>query len=315
MPGVLALLGPTATGKTALAFALAERLPVDLISVDSAMVFRGMDIGTAKPTLEEQARYPHALVDIRDPAERYSAADFVADADRCVRRSLAADRLPVLVGGTMLYFRAFREGLADLPGADPALRAELAAEAETRGWPALHAELARVDPAAAAVIHPNNPQRLQRALEVWRLTGQPLSVHWGRHAGARERLGVPILELALMPASRADLHERIAARFDVMLSAGLVDEVAGLYRRGDLHDGLPSVRAVGYRQLWPHVAGQVALDHAREKAIVATRQLAKRQLTWLRGWRDQVIPLASETKPATLLQTVTDRIRRSLEFS
>jgi tRNA dimethylallyltransferase len=283
---VVVITGPTAAGKTDAALALAERLPVDLISMDSAMVYRGMDIGTAKPSPAMLARYPHALVDIRDPAEPYSAADFVADADAAVRRALARDRLPVLVGGTMLYLRAFREGLADLPPADPEIRAAIAAEGERLGWPALYVELSRVDPSAAAKIHPHNRVRIQRALEVFRATGRPLSAWWSEQgsAGVGARLGVRLLEVAIVPASRTVLVEPIARRFAAMLEAGLIEEVAGLKSRGDLSPALPSMRAVGYRQVWAYLDGAYGLETLHERGAGATRSLAKRQFTWLNRW-------------------------------
>lgn len=284
---VLVVTGPTAAGKTEVALALAEQLPVALISMDSAQVYRGMDIGTAKPSAAVRARHPHALVDVRDPAETYSAADFVEDADLAVRHALAAGRLPVLVGGSMLYLRAFREGLADLPPADTAVRAAITDEAERHGWPALHAELARIDPEAAAGMHPNNRARVQRALEVVRVTGEPLSLWWRRHGGrpAAERLGIRLHEVAVLPDDRRRLHERIEARFRAMLKDGLLEEVAMLRERGDLDPDLPSMRAVGYRQAWEHLAtGGGDLDALAQRGAAATRQLAKRQLTWLRAW-------------------------------
>lgn len=285
-PRVLAIVGPTASGKTGAALRLADEFPLALISLDSAMVYRDMDIGTAKPSPEELERFPHALVDIRDPAEAYSVADFLADADAAVRAALEAGRIPLLVGGTMMYLRAFREGLASLPSADAATRAELEREAGERGWSALHAELARVDPEAAARIHPNNPQRLQRALEVFRVSGRPISSWWREQAatGVRERLGVDLEVIAALPPSRADLHAQIETRLDAMLAAGFVDEVAALRARGDLHAGLPSMRAVGYRQIWSYLDGRIDRAEMRAQALAATRQLARRQLTWLRSW-------------------------------
>ncbi len=283
---ILALTGPTAVGKTDLAVALASQLPVDLISVDSVMVYRGMDIGSAKPPEELLRRFPHALVDIRDPAETYSAADFLQDADAAVRRSLGRGRLPVLVGGTMLYLRAFREGLAALPEADPEIRAQLRQEGNARGWAHLHAELSRVDPQAAAGIHPNNPQRLVRALEVFRSSGRPISAFWHeqRDRHVSRRLGVDLLEVAVLPDDRSVLHRRIDRRFAAMLSAGLVEEVASLRSRFALSPELPSMRAVGYRQVWDFLEGRVSREALLERGAAATRQLAKRQLTWLRGW-------------------------------
>jgi tRNA dimethylallyltransferase len=283
---VLVITGPTGAGKTDVALELAERYPVSLISADSAMVYRGMDIGTAKPPVAVRERHPHALVDIRDPAQPYCAADFVADADRVVRAALAAERLPLLVGGTMLYLRAFRDGLADLPPADPGLRAAIAAEAGRSGWPVLFATLARIDPVAAAGIHPNNHVRIQRALEVYRLTGTPISRWWsaGSARSAAQRLGVRLQEVALVTEHRADLHERIEARFRGMLDAGLIEEVAGLMARGDLSPTLPSMRSVGYRQVWDYLEGQGDLESLAQRGASATRTLAKRQLTWLRQW-------------------------------
>ena len=280
-PLLLCLMGPTASGKTDLAIALAEARNCELVSVDSALVYRGLDIGAAKPD------YPHHLVDIRDPAQAYSAAEFAADARRLVADISARGRTPLLVGGTMLYFKAFLEGLADMPAADPAIRREIEAQAAEHGWPWLHAQLARVDPEAAARIHPNHSQRLGRALEVYRASGIPLS-QWQRDESPRELPGerYRVLQLAICPADRAVLHRRIAARFEQMLAAGLLEEVRGLYQRGDLHPGLPAIRAVGYRQLWQHLAGECSLEEAVARAIAATRQLAKRQLTWLRKWPD-----------------------------
>lgn len=279
-PLLICLMGPTASGKTDLAIQLAEACNCELISVDSALVYRGLDIGSAKPD------YPHHLVDIRDPSQVYSAADFASDTTRLVDDIIARGKTPLLVGGTMLYFKAYLEGLDAMPGADPVVRAALAAEAEACGWPALHEELARVDPQAAARIHPNHSQRISRALEVFRATGVPLSQWHGAQQGeadgpfARYR----VVQMAICPQDRAVLHQRIARRFDLMMAAGFLDEVRALWRRGDLHEDLPAVRAVGYRQLWAHLNGQCSLDEALQKAVAATRQLAKRQLTWLRKW-------------------------------
>ena len=287
MPIVM-LLGPTAAGKTATALALAELTPCHLISMDSAMVYRGMDIGTAKPDAATRARFPHALIDIRDPSNTYSAAAFVEDADREVVSARRSGKLPVLVGGAMLYARAFHDGLAKLPQASEAVRAAIAQRAAAEGWSALHARLARVDPQAAAAIHPNNPQRLQRALEVYETTGRPISVFWREqaHSGVQHRLDEPVLTFGVMPDDRSRLHRRIAERFDAMLGEGFADEVRVLRTRGDLHAGLPSMRAVGYRQMWHHLDGSIDRDEMRGQAIAATRQLAKKQFTWLRQWRD-----------------------------
>lgn len=310
MRRVLVLTGPTATGKTAAALALAERLPVTLISMDSALVYRGMDIGTAKPSRTVLGRYPHELIDIRDPAEPYSAANFINDADRAIRRALADGRLPVLVGGTMLYLRAFRDGLADLPPADDRVRATLLDEAGRRGWPALFDDLARVDPAAAAGMHPNNHVRVQRALEVYRITGKPLSEWWASHGGrpARQRLNVRLDEVALLPPQRDALAAAIDARFCAMLDAGFVEEVAGLKARGDLSLELPSMRSVGYRQIWEMLDGRIDRETMLARATAATRALAKRQFTWLRSW-PQVTTItagAPETVAAHIVAQVLD---------
>ena len=279
-PAIL-LMGPTASGKTELAVELARARPAEIISVDSALVYRGLDIGTAKPAPALRAEIPHHLVDILEPSEAYSAGRFRRDALAAMDAVRARGRLPILVGGTMLYFRALLRGLAELPEADPALRAELDAEAARRGWAAMHAELARVDPVSAARIRPGDPQRIQRALEVWRLTGRPLSEL--QAAGAARPEGWRFLKLGLAPTSRAALHDAIRRRFEVMLAAGLLAEVEALHARGDLHAGMPAIRAVGYRQLWAHLAGECSLEAAIDAAITATRRLAKRQMTWLRA--------------------------------
>lgn len=313
---VLMVLGPTASGKTELAEALVDalqpRMPVHLISMDSALVYRGMDIGTAKPSPEELHRYPHALVDIRDPSDPFSAADFVRAADLEVQQAHAAGALPILVGGTMLYAKAFRDGLADLPEADLALRERLRQEAEVQGWPALHARLAEADPIAAAKIEPQNSQRLQRALEVLELTGRPLSWWWQQGSGlsAASRLGVNLQQVAIVPSDRALLHQRIAQRLDQMLAQGLVAEVTKLYQRGDLSLQLPSIRAVGYRQVWEHLDGQYDAHEMRQRLLAATRQLAKRQLTWLRGWPDLLT-----LEPALTAQALTTNVNLVLRGS
>jgi tRNA dimethylallyltransferase len=301
----LALAGPTACGKSAAALQIARALrntqPVEVISVDSALIYRGMDIGTAKPSTAERAELPHHLVDLIDPAQSYSAARFSADATRLIGEITARGALPLLVGGTMLYFKALRDGLDVMPPSDPALRAALDARAAAQGWPALHAELAAVDPATAARLAPNDAQRIQRALEVWQLSGRPLS----SHQGLAGRGAAPDLTLvALEPSSRAWLHERIALRFDAMLAAGLVDEVRALRARGDLHPGLPSMRCVGYRQAW-EALDRGDLAPLRERGIAATRQLAKRQLTWLRSMPErQVIPCDAPDVVGPLLRAV-----------
>ena len=290
LPPAIFLMGPTAAGKTDLALALARVLPCELISVDSALIYRGMDIGTAKPSPAELAEFPHRLIDIRDPAEAYSAAEFRADALAAMAEITARGRIPLLVGGTMLYFKTLLEGLAQMPSADPALRAELEAWAATEGWAALHHELAAVDPESAARIHPNDPQRLIRALEVHRLSGVSMSVHRQQQAlqtaGAGGALPYRVAQLAIAPAQRQVLHGRIAQRFEAMLERGLIDEVEALRRRSDLHAGLPSIRAVGYRQVWDFLEGRLTRPEMTERGIIATRQLAKRQFTWLRGWSD-----------------------------
>ncbi len=272
-----ALLGPTAAGKTALVVALAERLPVEVISVDSALVFRGMTIGTAKPTPSEQARCPHHLIDLIEPEEVYTAGQFVTDAQAALAEITARGRLPLFAGGTMLYAKAFHEGIAELPSANPALRAMIDERAAALGWPALHTWLAKCDPETAARLAPNDRQRIQRALEVILSTGQPLSVHLAAHK-PQERLQLA----ALLPSDRDWLHRRIAERFAQMLAAGFIDEVATLRARGTLTPDYPSMRTVGYRQIWLYLDGKLTLDEMRTAAVAATRQLAKRQITWLR---------------------------------
>ncbi len=294
-PLLLCLMGPTASGKTDLAIALAEQANCELISVDSALVYRGLDIGSAKPD------YPHHLVDIRDPAEPYSAAEFVRDASELAAQITARGRTPLLVGGTMLYFRAIIEGLALMPAADAAIRAEIEAQAARYGWPHLHAELAEVDPESAQRIHPNHSQRLSRALEVYRASGVPLS-EWHRRSGdssGSPLSGYRVAQLAICPADRRVLHERIARRFELMLDAGLVEEVQRLRDRPDLHLDLPALRAVGYRQIWQHLEGDYSLEEAVQRAVAATRQLAKRQLTWLRKWPNLEWILTDEQGKAT----------------
>jgi tRNA dimethylallyltransferase len=280
-PLAIALMGPTASGKTALALDWAQRLDSEIVSVDSALVYRRLDIGSAKPDAATLARIPHHLVDVRDPHEVFSAADFAVEALAAMQALAARGRVPVLAGGTGLYFQALFEGLSSMPAADPATRAQLQREAAERGWPALHAELAAADPAAAARIHGNDPQRIVRALEVLRLTGVPISTWQAAHAP--QRFPFRVLRLVLCPRDRALLHERIALRFDAMLEAGFLVEVRALRADPRLHADLPSMRAVGYRQAWRHLAGETDAGEFREQAIAATRQLAKRQLTWLRA--------------------------------
>lgn len=280
-PPALLLMGPTASGKTDLALALAERLPLEIVSVDSAMVYRGMDIGTAKPAIEVRERCPHHLVDILDPAESYSAARFREDALACMREVAKRGRTPFLVGGTMLYFRALQYGLAALPGADALVRARLEAEARELGLVALHQRLQRVDPEAAQRIHPNDPQRLQRALEVFESTGTPLSELLRRQAQPQADWGW--IKVVVAPQERSILHERIAQRFHAMLEQGFIQEVQQLHRRPDLDLNKPAMRAVGYRQVWQYLDGELDYAQMVERAITATRQLAKRQYTWLRA--------------------------------
>src|SRR3989442_11074828 len=274
-------MGPTASGKTPLALALAQVLPVEIVSVDSAQVYRGMDVGTAKPSPSERGAAPHHLIDIIDPTQTYSAARFRADALRLVNEIAARERVPLLVGGTMLYFKALREGLSELPESDAGVRAELDAEAAARGWPALHAELASVDPATATRLKPTDTQRIQRALEVFRISGKPMSQLLGQAKPAS--LPFRLIELALVPSDRGALHRRIEERFDAMLERGLVEELRALRERYALRPGLPSMRCVGYRQAWQFLEGQIDRDELRNRGIFATRQLAKRQLTWLRA--------------------------------
>lgn len=289
-------MGPTASGKTELAIHLAERFPCELVSVDSALVYRGMDIGTAKPDRATLARYPHHLIDIIDPADSYSAALFRADALRLIANITERGRIPLLVGGTMLYFRALAEGLASMPAADPAVRQQIEELAASEGWGGVHAHLRTLDPEAAARIHPNDPQRLQRAVEVYLLTGISLS-EWHRRQSA-EKAGVKgssgsflpytMHYLAIAPRERRVLHERIASRFGAMMQQGFLGEVETLHARPELHPALPSIRAVGYRQLWDFLDGNLSLEEAVEKGVIATRQLAKRQMTWLRGWQSEI---------------------------
>lgn len=288
-PTVACLLGPTASGKTAAALAVAERLPVEIVSVDSALVYRGMDIGTAKPSCEERAVVPHHLIDIVEPTESYCAAQFRQDALRLAGEIFARGRVPLLVGGTMLYYKALTQGLDDLPPADPALRAELERDAAREGWPALHARLAALDAATAARLAPNDAQRIQRALEIRMLTGHPMSALIADAQRARKAAPYRFVPIALEPSVRGLLHERIAQRFDAMLAAGFVDEVAALRARGDLDPALPSMRCVGYRQMWEYLDGAVDRAAMRDKGIFATRQLCKRQLTWLRSMPERIV--------------------------
>jgi len=322
LPFHVCLAGPTASGKTAAALAIAREHPCEIISVDSALVYRGMDIGTAKPSAAELAQVPHHLIDIRDPLQAYSAAEFVRDATRLITAITARGRLPLLVGGTMLYFKALFDGLDDMPPADAAVRAVLEQEAADKGWPALHAELAVVDPVTAARLAPADSQRIQRALEVYRISGLPLS-HFHSTQGATKNIATESEStraralISLEPLERSWLHARIAQRFDAMLEQGFVDEVRGLRARGDLHADLPSMRCVGYRQVWEALdaheasgsAGPMPLAALRELGIIATRQLAKRQITWLRSMPQRHVVAADQ---AGALDTVLAVVRRML---
>jgi len=278
---VVCLMGPTASGKTDLALQLVQEFPFEIISVDSAMVYRGMDIGAAKPSIEELKIAPHRLIDIRDPAEPYSAADFCHDAKREIAAIQAQGRIPLLVGGTMLYFKALQQGLSSLPAADEAVRQQILQEAEKVGWEALHEKLMQVDPESAKRIHPNDPQRLQRALEIYYITGKPMTAHFAKN---NDEGNDEFYNLGLLPNDRKWLHERIALRFHQMLENGFLDEVKKLFARHDLHEALPALRAVGYRQAWAHLKGEITYQEMIEQGIAATRQLAKRQITWLRSW-------------------------------
>ncbi|MEY4363142.1 MAG: tRNA ((37)-N6)-dimethylallyltransferase MiaA [Pseudomonadota bacterium] len=307
---MVALVGPTASGKTAAALALAQSCPIEIISVDSALVYRGMDIGTAKPSTAERAQVVHHLIDIREPSQAYSAAEFVRDAQTLIADIRARGRWPLLVGGTMLYIKALRDGIDDLPPAHAPTREAIEQEAKAQGWPAMHAALAQVDAITAARLSPNDAQRISRALEVWRVSGKPLSV-WFEQANSRELQASPVHLVSLEPTQRAWLHTRIAQRFEQMIAQGFLDEMARLRARGDLHADLPSMRCVGYRQAWQ------CMDQAQESGtpmqdlmpslmdtgIAATRQLAKRQLTWLRGMHDRVVVACDA--PDALAQTVT----------
>jgi tRNA dimethylallyltransferase len=294
LPPAIFLMGPTAAGKTDLAIELTKVLPCELISVDSALVYRGMDIGTAKPSKALLDKYPHRLIDILDPSQSYSAADFRTDALQAMAEITSRGKIPLLVGGTMLYFKALLEGLADMPAADPEIRAQIEAQAVSHGWQALHDELASIDPASAARIHPNDPQRLVRALEVFRVSGVSMTALRQQQteqsaqasASGRHQLPYTVANLAIAPADRKVLHDRIAVRFRQMLDEGFVEEVVALRSRGDLHSNLPAIRAVGYRQVWDHLDGRLTWDEMRERGIIATRQLAKRQFTWLRSWQN-----------------------------
>ncbi|BAU48482.1 tRNA delta(2)-isopentenylpyrophosphate transferase [Sulfurifustis variabilis] len=303
-PLAICLMGPTASGKSAIALALHDVLPVDIVSVDSSQIYRGMDIGTAKPTAEEQKRAPHRLIDIRDPAESYSAADFREDALREMGRIAASGRIPLLVGGTMFYFRALEYGLSALPSADADVRRRISEEAARKGWPSLHARLAEIDPETAARVRPSDPHRIQRALEIHAVTGQAPSA---LRRAVPERAPYRFVKIGLWPDRRAALHARMARRFEAMLERGLVGEVEALYRRGDLDLTRPSMRTVSYRQVWHYLTGSVDYNQMIQQAIAATRQLAKRQMTWLRRYPDVRFLDCSDDPP---IEAALDNVRR-----
>ena len=307
-PLALFLMGPTASGKTDLAIALRQQLPVEVISVDSALIYKGMDIGTAKPTPAELALAPHRLIDILDPKESYSAMNFREDALKEMAEISASGRIPLLVGGTMLYYKALLEGLSPLPSADPTIRAEIEEKAAKIGWAGMHQELLAIDPVAGARINPNDSQRINRALEVFYITGKTMTE---LTAEKGEALPYRLLQFAIAPQDRAISHERIALRFQKMMDLGFEEEVKRLFLREDLHIDLPSIRCVGYRQMWEYLQGDISLDEAIYKGICATRQLAKRQITWLRGWKDEITWLDS-LNPEQAKLTMIDKIEKSL---
>ncbi|NQZ29643.1 MAG: tRNA (adenosine(37)-N6)-dimethylallyltransferase MiaA [Oceanospirillaceae bacterium] len=284
MPRAIFLMGPTAAGKTALAMDLFDKLPCELISVDSALIYREMNIGTAKPSAHELLRYPHHLVDIIDPAQSYSAAAFRADVLPLMQDIVDRGKIPLLVGGTMMYFNALTKGMAKLPNADEEIRQQITDIAQAQGWPAVHQLLKEVDPSSAARLAPNDSQRIQRALEVFRISGKTLTMHWAEQE--QYQLPFNVLNIAVMPEQRQTLHQRIEQRFKVMLEQGFLDEVKALYQRGDLNLEMPSMRCVGYRQAWLYIQGELDYAAMQEKGIIATRQLAKRQITWLRSWEN-----------------------------
>jgi len=320
LPPAIFLMGPTASGKTQVAVELVQRLPLEIISVDSALVYHGMDIGSAKPSAQTLAKAPHRLINIRDPAESYSAANFCEDALREMADITARGKIPLLVGGTMLYFKALLEGLAELPETDTEIRAEVEAEAAQIGWPAMHKKLAEIDPDIASQLHPNHSQRIGRALEVYRMTGETMSAL--RAKQIKQPLPYRVLQLAITPQNKDELNQRIDARFQDMIKAGFIDEVKTLYKRCDLHAELPSMRAVGYRQAWEHLSGSLTREEMIARAMIASRQLAKRQYTWLRSWSDlhwvtfDVAPDADEVVRAHRLEsTVADVEQRVLSFT
>lgn len=306
-PKAICLMGPTASGKTDLAIYLTEHFPVDIISVDSAMVYRGLNIGSAKPSAEELAKAPHRLIDVVDPLDIYSAAQFRNDALAEMAEITKAGRIPLLVGGTMMYFRALLLGLSELPAADDATRQKLEQQANEFGWEKMHQRLKEVDPEAAARIHPNDPQRIQRALEVYEVTGTAMSQLQKEQKG--EPIPFQVLKLALLPSDRAVLHQRIEKRFKHMLEKGLIEEVKTLQARGDLHEDLPAIRAVGYRQVWDYLNGRIVYNEMVERGVIATRQLAKRQFTWLRSEKD----LISYDSSQDSMQQIQERVLKTVE--
>jgi len=311
-------MGPTAVGKTAVAVELVQQFPLDIISVDSAQIYRDLNIGTGKPDADTLRAAPHRLINILDAAEAYSASDFRRDAIAEIESVLAAGRTPLLTGGTMLYFKVLRDGLATLPQADQQVRQEIEALAAAEGWGSVHAQLQQVDPVAAARIHPNDPQRLQRALEVYRVTGRTLTdLHAEEKRQGTNELPYRFHFMAIQPADRGVLHERIARRFQQMLTAGLEQEVATMYRRSDLNPMLPSIKSVGYRQMWQYLSGEIDYDEMVEKSIIATRQLAKRQMTWLRSWRDlqEFEDSSTSEDPDALAKSIRDSVESILEAS
>lgn len=294
LPRAITVMGPTASGKTALAIELQKHLPVELINVDSTQIYRGLDIGSAKPDAATLAAAPHRLLDIRDPAQAYSAADFLIDARAEMESIVAAGKVPLLVGGSMMYFKVLLEGLSDLPEANQLIRDEIEQQAQQQGWPALYRQLEAVDPETASRLHPNHSQRIQRALEVYRISGVPMSSLQGSSSGGLQHK-YDFVQFSLLPQNRSLLHRRIELRFQQMMESGFEQEVRELYQRGDLHINLPAIRSVGYRQLWDYCLGECSLTEAQQKAVIATRQLAKRQMTWLRNW-PQAIEIAVDNQ-------------------
>ena len=288
LPPAIFVMGPTASGKTALAIALAKHLPVELINVDSAQVYRQLNIGSAKPDAATLVAAPHRLIDVRDPLDAYNAADFLIDARREMEDIRSCGKIPLLVGGSMMYFKILLDGLSDMPEADREIRRDIEQHAAEFGWPSLYQELEQIDPQTAARLHPNHSQRIQRALEVYRITGVPMSVLLAQPSVGGLKDAFQVHQISLLPHNRALLHQRFERRFHRMMAQGFVAEVEVLYRRGDLHPDLPAIRSVGYRQLWDYCAGSCSLEESVERGIIATRQLAKRQITWLRNWPDAI---------------------------